>query len=95
MKKILIISLIALGMLAGLFILTGCNNKTKDSNVEKLPVQNSAEYTNAEKSSVQNSAEETDPNKKIANNWMKLPKDVNMFWRVDVKNSSDYSISKI
>ena len=95
MKKILIVSLIALSMIAGLFILTGCNNKTEDSNAEKSPVQNTAEYTNAEKSSVQNNAEETDPNKKIANSWMKLPKDVNMFWRVDVKNSSDYSISKI
>lgn len=76
-KVLLIVALIVvLGI--GLFVLTGCGNKTASEN------------NNIEQSVVQNSEEEINPDVKIANNWMKLPKNVNMYWKTDVKGTNNY-----
>lgn len=88
-KSILIIFLILI-LSASLVILTGCGEKNKEetisenNNIEQQVVQNSEE----------SATEKIDPRVKIADTWMKMPSNVNIFWRMDVKNSSDYSITR-
>lgn len=47
-KKIFLVSLISILLIAGLFILTGCNNKDKDTNSSKIENPSGSETNNLE-----------------------------------------------
>jgi hypothetical protein len=78
-KIILIMSILCL-------CLTACGKE--NNNVANNTVENNNVETVTE--SVSN-VDQTRPDIKIANVWMKLPKNVDLHWRTDEKNSTNYS----
>ena len=65
-------------------ILTGCGNNDES----KTAGQN--DQTNLQEA--QNSSEELRPEIKIANTWMSMPENVDMYWRSDAKSEDDYEL---
>ena len=68
--------------------LAGCDfgNKPANTNEEKNNEVNNNEETVK--------VDETDPRIKMANVWMSLPENVNMFWRIDEKNTNNGSVTQ-
>jgi hypothetical protein len=90
-KKLIIFSLISILLVSGLFILTGCGNSDNSGSKDKSAIGENG----GEESTVSNGAEETNPDIKIANVWMKMPKNIDMVWKVDEKNTSNYQLLKM
>ena len=84
-----ILTLFVAILIIGLFVLTGCKEKSTDSNNN---VDNSSEDGVAIE---QTSEEKINPEIKIAKVWMKMPKNIDMVWKVDEKNTSNYQLLKM
>ena len=85
-NRFLFITLIvALGI--GLFIMTGCGK-------EKEVIKKVDNGNIIEEQQDLTLEETTDPNKIIANLWMKLPKNVDLVWETDEKNTNDGGLRK-
>lgn len=83
-KKIfLIISLVAV-LSASLVLLIVRGNKDESETTDEKG-QTEAQVT-------QKTSEELRPEIKIANTWMKMPENVDMYWRSDAKNEDDYEL---
>ena len=85
-KKIIFITVICLTMC---FLLVGCGDNKE--NKEKAAIGENS----GEESSISNSAEDIRPEIRIANVWMKMPKNIDMVWKVDEKNTSNYQLLKM
>ena len=82
-KFYLIISMLVI-LSVSLIILTGCRDKDES----KITGEN--EQTGVQET--KKSSEELRPEIKIANTWMSMPENVDMYWRSDAKNEDDYEI---
>lgn len=83
-KKILLIIFLNAILLTSFVLLTGCGNKDE--------IKITDENNQIEVQETQKTSEEIRPEIKIANTWMSMPENVDMYWRSDAKNEDDYEL---
>lgn len=83
-KKIFLIVFLITVLLASLVLLTGCGNKDESKTTDEKNQQESQKTKKTSK--------ELKPEIKIANAWMSMPENVDMYWKSDVKDEDDYEL---
>ena len=95
-KEFLLVGLIV----AVALVTMGCGkNETTpkesiESNVNITENVNNAESTNITENTNEAPEEELRPDIKMANVWMNLPENINFYWRIDEKNTNNYSVTE-
>lgn len=83
-KKIFLIIFLVAVLSASLVLLTGCGNKDES--------KTTSEKDQTESQEAQKTSEELRPDIKIANTWMSMPENVDMYWKSEAKSEDDYEL---
>lgn len=82
------------------FTLTGCGNNenantSESSNIEQQVVTNTTSKNNATEQQADSDISDSEKKmRKIADTWMSMPKNIDLNWKMEVKNANEYSTNE-
>ncbi len=88
-KKLISLSIICLVMC---FLLTGCGENNEKQTTTKNDKTDTQTEQQEEQQTEQSTTEEIRPDIKIANTWMSMPENVDMYWKSDSIYEDDYEL---